>query len=315
MAAEITESETIGLLTNKPTTTSESLNANIALAISLLQNFGRDWVWGIWSQKEWNFYFESTPQDFGLRGEWGPQFVYGSLAAITATIISAGACKAAGKEIPYKDMIASLVGTMAAIIPWDAGYNLGMSIGQANGWSQLNSALFSSIFTGVFEGATQFITIKLTKKLCDAEERRKFCEDPKQYLKDCFDPETLAQFAKDFGYSITIGAIPGAVWQLVFAACGVAGISAVPTGLLIALAVGVCNFGVAKIEEKKLMSRAYESITSSICSCRFFKAPERPPVVEPDGHKIEYSTDIEEVVISDAQARAADLLVAAALKH
>lgn len=222
----------------------------LSLAIALYQNFSRDWTWGVWSVNDWNFKFESTRYDLGPNGQWGPQFLYGSLAAISATLISAGICKASGKQIPVKDMMASLVGTMAAIIPWNAGQNVGHMIGQALGWSQVNAAFFASTFTGIFEGATQFIMIKITSKLCDAEERQKFCADPKQYLTDLFDRETLKQFSKECGYSITIGAIPGAVWQLVFTACGVAGISAVPTGLLIALAVGLANFGVAKIQDK-----------------------------------------------------------------
>ncbi|MDX2165186.1 MAG: hypothetical protein SFW07_07205 [Gammaproteobacteria bacterium] len=240
---------------------SESSNNNststISLAIALAQNFARDWTWGIWSVEDWNFKFESTRYDLGPNGQWGPQFLYGSLAAISATLISAGICKASGKQIPVKDMMASLVGTMAAIIPWNAGQNLGILIGNALGWPQVNSAFFASTFTGIFEGATQFIMIKITSKLCDAEERRKFCEDPKQYLTDLFDKETLKQFSKEFGYSISIGAIPGAIWQLVFTACGVAGISAVPTGLLIALAVGLANFGVAKVQEKLFAPQTY----------------------------------------------------------
>ncbi len=228
----------------------ETTPSPLPLAIALFQNFARDWTWGIWSVEDWNFKFESTRYDLGPNGQWGPQFLYGSLAAMAATLISAGICKASGKEIPIKDMIATLVGTMAAIIPWNAGQNLGMMLGQAMGMSQVNSAYFASTFTGIFEGATQFIMIKITSKLCDAEERRKFCENPKHYLTDLFDTETLKQFAKEFGFSITIGAIPGAVWQLVFTACGVAGMSAVPTGLLIAIAVGLANLGVAKIQEK-----------------------------------------------------------------
>lgn len=227
-------------------------NTTIPLAIALFQNIARDVTWAVWSQKEWNFQFQSTPQDFGIKGEWGPQFLYGSFAAITATLLSAAACKIKGKAIPVKDMMASLIGTMAAIIPWNAGQNLGMMIGRNLNWTQTNSALFASTFTGIFEGITQFLTIKLTTTLADREERRKFCYDPKKYLKECFDKETLAQFSKEFGYSFTIGAIPGAVWQLVFTACGIAGLSALPTGILVALAVAVCNFGVAKTQTSLL---------------------------------------------------------------
>jgi hypothetical protein len=283
----------------------EAIKNNIYLAIALGQNFARDWVWGAWSQEQWDFAFVSTPQDFGINGQWGPQFFWGSLSAIASTVISAGACKVAGKEIPYKEMTSTLVGTMAAIIPWNAGQYLGMTIGQANGWSQVNSALFASYFTGTFEGITQFLTIKLTKALADPEERAKFCANPKEYLKALFDKETLAQFAKDFGYSITIGAIPGTVWQLVFTACGVAGISAAPTGLLIALAVGVCNFGVAKIEQKKLIQRLYTSVTS----CGFFK---KAPAVSKE---VEQSTDLEETGIDPKLAAASDAVAAAVFEN
>ena len=71
--------------------------------------------------------------------------------------------------------------------------------------------ILASIFTGTFEGLTQFLVSQLWTLIWEACQNRKNGTSKKSYqVKD-----GVLFFAK-VGLNVTIGALPGALWQIIF---------------------------------------------------------------------------------------------------
>ncbi len=139
---------------------------------------------------------------------------------IRAVISRKSLHKSVGKE-KYIPLLAAA----AAIYPWNYGQQLGAQVGaEFLSLSKTQAAYFSSLFTGVFEGTTQYLVTKAGHLLIDEATREKF---------------TLKSFMQELGLNMSVGALPGAAWQIASATCSQTN-SFFASGL-VASTVAICN--------------------------------------------------------------------------
>jgi hypothetical protein len=163
----------------------------------LYLNFLRDFVWEYFSKENLSLLGQVTDDE---QAQWLAQFCWATFIMMRAAISHKSVHRSTAKEkyIP-------LVAAAAAIYPWNYGQHLGTLVGQQFFKISPNqAAYFSSLFTGVFEGATQYVVTKVGHVLVDANERNDL---------------TVKSLFKEFGLSITIGAVPGSIWQVMSMAC------------------------------------------------------------------------------------------------
>ena len=210
---------------------------NEKLSLQVLLNFMRDTAWSYWGQN--NFSLEIISSKDPLQQMAGQQFV-GTLAMVLGFISIWSGYKLKGKPMPLKEAIAYTTAAAAAICPWDLGQAWGIDMGMNQlGMKADTAGYFASTHTGVIEGGTQFLVMKLGKLLISPAERQKFQANPKAVLME-------------LGLNLTIGAVPGAAWQIVYNACLIAGLGPIPTALLVATAVASCNAGCSKLNARIL---------------------------------------------------------------
>jgi hypothetical protein len=140
---------------------------------------------------------------------------------------------------------APVTAASCAILMWDLGQAIGYHVGRQSSsalWygSSITAGLVAAPFAGMFEGFTQWSVKYLFDYATNPLSREMWRQDPSLMRKFLM---------KEFFLNITIGAIPGAVWQIVFffalpalmVALGPVG-GIILTALLVALAVFVFNF-------------------------------------------------------------------------
>ena len=128
------------------------------------------------------------------------------------------------------------LGASAAIPTWDYGQVLGIAQGQSMGMSTISAGYYASMYTGLFEGATQTALITALNT-CAGRYREGESLASWDSAKD-----VLINVLKALPLGVTIGAVPGAVWQLVYNACFVAASAhLVAGGLAVAAAVCAAN--------------------------------------------------------------------------
>ena len=194
-----------------------------SLLTSLFINGLRDMVWTLCSVNQWNLSFEETPDNFGEDGEWLAQQIYPmfimAAASILITTYQWSHQRALKKEdeqqaeqsstaIPWKETLSFFIGSSMGIIAWNIAQDTGKRLFLNSDMDDVEAGLAASLLTGVFEGITQHCFIRLTTIITNnQDERENLKNNCREYLKNFF---------KESLYSITVGAVPGAVWQAVY---------------------------------------------------------------------------------------------------
>lgn len=243
------------------------------LGIAVYYNLLRDPSWTYVTDDNYNDRLRTADNwneaNYG-QWAWGTIFMFGGLALHWL------ACKIAGKEMPWKKSLVAIAAASMAIPGWNwAGYQ-GQALGESLGMTSDVAGYFAAIFTGLAEGPIQEAMTTLGNFLSDSEERKKFKSDPKEYLKD---------FAKRFGLSITLGAIPGDVWQLVYNACQTNNANIFLTSLAVGLAVATCNVGYAKIVDKIFASKCCKKTLSKSDSMEYLSKAYQQDDIKNDDDK------------------------------
>lgn len=183
----------------------------------------------------------------------GAQWLYGSAPML---ILAGGETlcrKMRGEKLSNAEIAkiwAPPVAASLAIPMWDVGQLVGMHLGASSPlfqnsplWygSSIAAGMIAAPFTGMLEGFTQWSVKYLFDVATNPVTRAMWREDPALMGK---------VLVKDLLLNVTIGAVPGAVWQIVFfftVGCFIAALGPVGGIILAALLVGVavmlCNFG------------------------------------------------------------------------
>lgn len=239
--------------------------AQATLKRELGLNFLRDWLWGALSLV-----------NIGPDGRGYPDIppalsldkALGSGAFLQPTLAQWSSCTllmfaAATAEIVYRKykgvelavtdyakILAPAIAASIAIPMWNMGASIGAHLAHAG--SATLGALSSAAFAGIFEGFTQFTVKYIIDVATNTETQEMWRKDPFLMCK---------VLMKDILVNATLGALPGAVWKIVFfaiaaallAALGPVG-AAIVAGLVVALCVMLSNyiFGdwVNKVSEK-----------------------------------------------------------------
>ena len=189
-------------------------------------NFVRD---GLWSY----FTADYLGLDLKTAAHWSEanaaQWLYPTLAMLAALLPLYAACQASKQIMPWTNAFISITAASLAIPGWNIAAKEGIAWGKRLGMSAISAGYFSSLFTGLAEGPIQEIVTSFGQLLTIDEEKKLYKEKPRQYVID---------FLKRLGLSATLGAIPGAVWQLAYYAAEDYDFSPV---LVVALAVMISN--------------------------------------------------------------------------
>jgi hypothetical protein len=183
----------------------------------LFLNLLRDVVWEYFAKENLGITGQATDN---VQSQWLAQFVFATFIMARATISRKSLHKSVDKE-KYIPLLAA----SAAIYPWNYGQQLGTQFGSDFlNLSKSQAAYFSSLFTGVFEGTTQYLVTKAGHLLIDEDIRKNY---------------TFKSFMLELGLNMTVGALPGAMWQIVSETCSQTN-SFIASGL-VASTVGICN--------------------------------------------------------------------------
>lgn len=184
---------------------------------ALLVNAVRDFVWAYISSLQ-----NPIPDDAAETGnfvgstrfdlkESVEQWALSTAAMLTVSLIAAGAqTSTSGKQANFKAFCTNIkpwfVATLAAslpIIPWNAGQALGYYLfGTA-----LTGACLTGIFTGLGEGWIQHVTFDIADRM----------EKTKGILAKTKPCATATQYSAELFTSLSVGSIPGGVWQVAWA--------------------------------------------------------------------------------------------------
>lgn len=210
-----------------------------------------DAIWSYFSYLNLGINLQSTNDTaFSMSGQWAGQQLYATVGmGIFSGVIAAR--YGLKKEYPKAADVMTIFGAGAlSIYTWDRAQTWGIEVFKNAGYSNDASGYFSSIFAGISEGLTQFIFIKLIKLFSDDAEYTHFRKDPRNYFLNLL---------IGLGLNSTIGAIPGAVWQLVFNAAAIGTIGAAATALSVAMCVALSAIVSAKAYHTILNSGCYTS--------------------------------------------------------
>jgi len=229
------------------------LKNNEGLTAAVIINFMRDFMWAFLSAVGVDAAFRTTPTiDFSSMGVFHSepfaqqllsQQVWGTLAMIAGVLVVKAVCKARGVAgVDMKELLTYVLAAALAIALWNCGFALGTYIGSAAGVSPMVAGLIlAPLFTGVFEGTVQHLVRYVVKLVRDPKALEELKEKPMAAVKELF-------------LNMTIGAIPGAMWQIIFFAA----IALAPwqVALLVALSVAICNIACSKLIDKLMKPKS-----------------------------------------------------------
>ena len=197
-------------------------------------NFVRDGLWSYFTSKYLGL-------DLKTAATWSDanaaQWLYPTAAMLSALLPLYVACQASKQVMPWATSFVSIAAASLAIPAWNVAAKEGIAWGKRLGMSAISAGYFSSLFTGLAEGPMQEIVTSFGQLLVTDEEKKLYKENPRQYVIDFF---------KRLALSATLGAIPGAVWQLAYYTAEDYQFSPV---LIVALAVIICNEAYAFAKE------------------------------------------------------------------
>ena len=218
----------------------------------VMMNAVSDALWAYLSATGLTAKFEHTNQiNYSLNGQLTAQVVHPTLGAAFAGFGMLLAYKyGIQKEPPTLEIFSLCAVTPAVIAMWNFAQPKAVELFKSLGYSLESAGYLSSIFTGLSEGSTSYVLTKLIRLLAQSREYSKFRTNPQQYLGDYF---------LKLGLNVTIGAISGAVWQLVFNALTIANVGALVTSLAVVLSAAIATTGSLIAINKIVNSNAYHA--------------------------------------------------------
>lgn len=185
---------------------------------------------------------------FGIASQWAGQQLYATLGMGCFSGIIAARYGLKKEYLKAADVMTLSAAGCLSIYTWDQAQVWGINVFTNAGASNNAAGYYSSIFAGISEGLTQFIFIKLVKLFSNDDEYTHFKQDPCNYFLNLL---------IGLGLNSTIGAIPGAVWQLVFNAATIGAIGPVATALSVAGCVALFAIASAKANYAIVNSDCY----------------------------------------------------------
>ncbi len=231
---------------SRSTTTYFGLEKEVFEAIQwgVVYNFTRDTLWGYLSVKHQGFNLNKTQN---IHEQMYAQFVYSSLAMIAVLIVK---YLMADKKTKYSSDIATIAGSSLAILSWDAAQTAVINGFVSRGFSVTTANFLACLATGPAEGITVWgissfvarsleITAKTYKNITNHEACHISMILGFRTLKELF--YFIQRLLRGLIMSLTVGASGGAVWQIVFTGLVLGNLEPLLAGLIIAIAVAVCN--------------------------------------------------------------------------
>lgn len=216
----------------------------------LIENSVRDALWTALTYLNFDDKFKLDPS---FNKQMLAQWLYSTVGMGAAIGIWGALRKYTWQD--WKEATVLLCSASASVITWDMAQSFGISLGLNLGLGSEGAAYFAAIFTGLAEGPTQyFIGFLVSWLLMPADMKKKYYDDLDQDPKAGF-----CRFCAELGFSIIPGAIPGGVWQVVYAA-NPFGASTKDTSLMniarlaggsvtVAAVTGACNYAYAKVSD------------------------------------------------------------------
>lgn len=190
----------------------------------------------IWSALSYlNFGINLKPTNntnFDIRGQWAGQQLYSTVGMGLLGIAIAAWYKSKKEYAKSVDVMTIAAAGSLSLYAWDRAQTSGIDYFKKIGYPDNVAGYLSSIFTGFAEAITQFLFLKIVNLFLNKEEYNLFKNTATIYFK---------RLLSETGLNITIGLIPGAVWQLVYNAAVINTIGALATGMSVAIAVALSN--------------------------------------------------------------------------
>ncbi len=229
------------------------------LGYTIPDNWFRDFFWTGLSALNANFNWQTMPPldstapiyqqitSSSFVQPMATQWVYSTIPMIALGAYQTYQAYQKG-EVSKEDLVkiwAPVAAASLAIPMWDLGQvvgtNLGSTLPSAQWYgSSIAGGLIAAPFTGIFEGFTQWGVRYLVDVATNPVTREMWRQKPALMAK---------VMTKELLLNVTIGAIPGAVWQIVYFFLLPALLASLPftwaiilTMLAVAIAVMICNF-------------------------------------------------------------------------
>ena len=208
-----------------------------------------DLIWSSFSYLNLGINLQPTNDtSFGMSGQWAGQQLYATLGMGFFSGIIAARYGLKKEYLKAADVMTASAAGCLSVYTWDRAQVWGINVFTNAGTASNAAGYYASIFAGISEGLTQFIFIKLVKLFSDETEFTHFKQDTRNYFLNLL---------IGLGLNSTIGAIPGAVWQLVFNAATINSIGAAATALSLATCVAISAITSAKANYEIINSDCY----------------------------------------------------------
>lgn len=214
----------------------DMLHQNKEILIPTIISAAGDLPWAYFSYRGWNVAFNAAPAAtfenfFNPEGQVAAQMTYTVISMITMALFLKSLYCAAGRasDFPTAMVLSTITSTGIAIPAWETGGILG-----ANTFTS-HPGYLSGFFSGPAEGLTLMLVNTGLMLLLSEEQWASFTQNKVEYIKN-----KLAELR----LSVTAGAIPGTVWQIVYnvgaTTEALLGFPAMMSSL-VALTVAICN--------------------------------------------------------------------------
>lgn len=220
-----------------------------------------DMVWTPFSYYGFNADWQiSSNTSFVGDSQWLGQQLYPPLAMIllAASHYAYHRYVNQGKEnppaYPASDVMALMTSACCGIYAWDRAQALGVNLAQSWGLSSGAAGYAASAFTGVIPGPVQYSVGKVFR----------LCVQDKEWTHYEKDPEYGKKLLKELGVSASIGAIPGAAWQLIFNASSIGGFGPLATTLFVMSGVGCVNWATVNASEQVLEKGCFQAASDCL---------------------------------------------------
>jgi len=236
-----------------------------AIKWGVAYNFVRDCIWGYLSVNQQGFGLKKTSN---IHDQVYAQFVYSSLAMVSLLGAKYLMCGPSGK---YKSDFAAIAGSSLGIISWDWAQIAAINSLKAQGYSDVTANFLACFATGPAEGTTVWSVSSCVARSLEISSKtyEVIRKDEPWHFSIFFGFNSLQGFIhliqrllRGLFMSCTVGALGGAVWQVVFEGLVLGRVEPLLSGLIIALSVAVCNFfgGVFSNWTRKLLIDYQEKI-------------------------------------------------------
>ncbi len=209
---------------------------------AVVYNLCRDVLWGYLSITNDGFNWQTTDS---IGQKFGAQWLYPTV--FMASVFALKYLSFTKRKMIIADT-AIIAGASIAIWAWNLAEYINVNNLKAKGYSDSSAHYLSFWATGLAEGLTNCIvnpvitrTPEITKQICKKHSLENVLNA--FGIASCLESfQLMIRIAHSFLVGLTLGAIGGAVWEVVFMASVQGGLDPLLGGICIALSVGLCNF-------------------------------------------------------------------------